>query len=481
MSGKCVLVIIFLLIFIVLLFPVSAQQIFDEMNLIDISNEQGIKSTIIRDPEQALLIVKTQISSMRVQSNNIIHKSEQVSPGTWHILLAPGTHRISFQAEQFISMQKRFYFNAKEVKGVRIRVIPATQRKEEKNTGIVVIKSEPDSAQVYLNDQYYGVTPYLGKILSGRYKLQLKKEPFLPYEQAIIILSNETLPVNIQLSRSLGTIDVASKPTGAEIKLDGRIIGKTPLQFSRIEMGRHRLMASLENFHTIELDFDLSKEKSSQTFNLSLRPKQAKLKIDGQPLNALVKINDTERGALPLDTMTMKYGIYDLHISKPGFYAYDERISIDKTEPYSLDIKLKPKSKYSGLLYSTLLPGSGQIYSGRTMQGFILGGAAITGLTVSIVLHSDYKNKRDQYMADKEVYDKNTDLGIMNELFNKMQNSYDPMEKAYDSSRIVMGITLAVWLYNMVDVILFFPGQEGLYLSSNLQNGRNMLSLNLKF
>ena len=48
----------------------NAQQIFDEMELIDISDEPDIKSSIIRDPNQALLIVRSQISDLSFQSNN---------------------------------------------------------------------------------------------------------------------------------------------------------------------------------------------------------------------------------------------------------------------------------------------------------------------------------------------------------------------------------------------------------------------------
>jgi len=105
-----------------------AQEYLDEMELIDISKEQQIRSTIIRDPDQALLIVQTHIPNLRFQSNNVIHKIEQPRSGTWQIRLAPGTHRMSFQADGFMATQKRYYFNPKQVIGVKIRVIPSAER-----------------------------------------------------------------------------------------------------------------------------------------------------------------------------------------------------------------------------------------------------------------------------------------------------------------------------------------------------------------
>jgi len=471
---------IFIYCSFILWYPVYAQQFLDEMELLDISDNQDIRSTIIRDPQQALLIVKTQISTMRIQSNNIIHKSEQVEPGTWHIHVAPGTHRISFQAEQFISVQRRFYFNAKEVIGIMIRVIPAARRKEEKNTGIVVIQSEPDSAEVYLNDQYYGITPYIGKILAGRYKLGLKREPFLPYEQPIIIISNETLPVNITLNRTLGSMEVYSNPNGVEIELDGQIIGVTPLNFSKIEKGNHILKASLEYYNSFTTEFSISEEKKSHKFNIVLKPKESQLMFKGAPQSALVKINGEELGNLPIERTNINYGIYNLHVSKPGFHSHEQRITIEKSEPYIYEIKLKPKSKPLALLYSAVIPGSGQIYSDRITQGAIIGGTALFGVAFSILSGNNYASRKEDYLADRAEYDNNTDLGKMNDLYVQMQNSYDTMEKAYDTKQIVLGITAAIWLYNLIDVILFFPGQEGFYFTSNAHGEHTMLTLSLE-
>ncbi len=115
----------YILILINLLF---SQQFLDEMKIIDISNDADVKSTLIRDPQQALLVVKTQIPDIRIQSNNKILKTVETRSGVWHIRLAPGTHRISFQAAGFIAVQQRFYFHPKDVKGVNIRVIPAMER-----------------------------------------------------------------------------------------------------------------------------------------------------------------------------------------------------------------------------------------------------------------------------------------------------------------------------------------------------------------
>jgi TM2 domain-containing membrane protein YozV len=458
-----------------------AQQILDEMQLVDISKEQAIRSTVIRDPAQALLVVKTQISSLRIQSNNIINKAEQVGPGTWHILLVPGTHRLSFQAEGFISVQERFYFNSKDVKGIRIRVVPAAEKKEEKNTGIVVIKSTPDSAAVYFNDQFYGVTPYLGKTLAGQYKLELKKEPFLSHRETVIIVSGETLPINVRLSSSSGSVEVSSNPVSARVEIDDRYIGQTPIVFTQLTKGMHKIKVTLENHEPFNSKFETSEKNRSQKFNISLIPQESSLTILGIPAKANVYIDGNETGFLPLENQKILYGSHHVSVTKPGFYSYDENILINKREPYTLDIKLAVKSKQSALLYSALLPGSGQFYSGRTTQAIIVGAATLGAAVTTVLFYNNYLDKKDTYSANKNAYDTNTDLGKMQSLYNTMQDSYGEMDSADSRVKFMFFLTAVIWIYNVVDAYMFFPELSELDLTADTQAQQTSLRLSIKF
>jgi hypothetical protein len=65
--------------------PLTAQQFLDEMEVSDISDSPEIKGNIVRDPKQALLIVKSQISQLRFLSNNFINNLQEREPGKWYI------------------------------------------------------------------------------------------------------------------------------------------------------------------------------------------------------------------------------------------------------------------------------------------------------------------------------------------------------------------------------------------------------------
>ena len=298
---------------------IFSQEFLDEMQLVDISNQADIKSTIIRDPKQALLIVKTQIPGIRFQSNNIIKKIDEIEPGIYHIYVSPGTHRMVFQADGFISNKQRFYFNPKDVKGIQIRVVPAAEKKKERNVGYIVIKSEPDSAEIYINDQFYGLTPYVGKMVSGRYNIKIKKEMFIPYEEEIVMIPGETLPLNINFYQKLGKIKVITTPAGASIYIDDEYVGNAPNEISKLYIGKHKLKITHDGYKDFTTQFEISKDAQSLSFDIPLILKKSKLSVIGNPLDAKVTVDNNEVGALPVKNVSIGFGTHLVKVQKKGF------------------------------------------------------------------------------------------------------------------------------------------------------------------
>jgi hypothetical protein len=459
----------------------SAQQVLDEMELIDISEEQSVKSTIIRNPEQALLVVRSQLATLQIRSNNKIFSDREVTPGTRHIQLAPGTHRISFQAEGFISLQQRFFFLAKEVKGVQIRLIPAAERSVDRNSGILIIRSEPDSAQVFLNEQYYGITPYTGKLIGGRYKLELKKNLYETYNREVIIVAEETMPFNIIMEPNAGSLIVTSTPDKALVMLNDRELGRTPLTFDKLAQGNHRLKISLKDYQPFNTAFMITDANRTQVYHIPLRLKESLVSFQGSPQTATLKIDGKKAGQLPLDTLRLTYGSHDIKVTKPGYFSYKSSILIDKPEPMIRTIQLQPVNKNTALIYSTVLPGSGQFYAGQRVKGIALGTATLTGLLISLSLNSSYLDKNDTYQVQKTAYDSNTDLGKMDELYAGMVDSYDVMKDAHQKMQISAALTAAIWLYNIADIYFFFPKRETRQVRLGLNVGRPSLLIQFDF
>ncbi|MEL6823462.1 MAG: hypothetical protein AAFP70_17015, partial [Calditrichota bacterium] len=142
-----------LILAIGLVSSLQAQQILGKMVLEDISDSQEMRTTIIRSPERALLIVTSQIPNLTFETNNEIFSVEERTPGTWHIILTPGTHRLTIRADGFVSLAKRMFFKSKDVKAYRVDILGSGDRSTGSEAlAELDLKMVPDDAEVFIND-----------------------------------------------------------------------------------------------------------------------------------------------------------------------------------------------------------------------------------------------------------------------------------------------------------------------------------------
>ncbi|HEY7059656.1 MAG TPA: PEGA domain-containing protein, partial [Vicinamibacterales bacterium] len=131
-------------------------------------------------------------------------------------------------------------------------------------TGRIVVRSTPEKAGVTINGRWRGRTPLtLDKMPFGNYSVRVVQRGYRP-EQSQFALSakNTDHSMSVRLSRErpaapatstraaapqepsstgayTGALFVDSRPTGANVLLDGRLVGKTPLRLSAVKIGSH--------------------------------------------------------------------------------------------------------------------------------------------------------------------------------------------------------------------------------------------------
>jgi len=460
---------LFIALLIVLPALLFSQQLLNEMEIIDSSDEEDVKSTIIRNPNTSLLIVKSQISNLLFKSNNRILESQQTSPGIWHIQLVPGTHRITFQAAGFISNQIRLFFNRNEVKGLRIRVVPTGETSEIVNSGLLVITSEPESAQVYIDNEPFAVTNYVGRFPIGTYQIRVEKQYFEAYEREINVSDGVITPVNINLTPLYGSIEVHSYPESARLILNGEEIGDTPFKSNRIQYGQHLLEINLPDYESVERIFLLNDSNKVENFSVRLTRRIAALTLALQPRQAHVFIDEKEITSLPVQNYPLTYGQHSVNIYRPGYSSYGHTFVVNTSDPIRLEINLEQKSKFIATLLSFLVPGTGQIYSGNSTRGVIIGASFIGGIAGTYLLNNLYSDERKKFLQSQQLYENNIDVNNMGSLYKKMMSTYENLDNLQNLTRILAGASAAIWLYGIFDAIFFFPELEysGIRLSSS--------------
>lgn len=128
--------------------------------------------------------------------------------------------------------------------------------------------------------------------------------------------------------------------------------------------------------------------------------------------------------------------------------------------------------RITGLAYSILVPGSGQIYLGHTTKGAAIAVGFFTGLVGAMVSQNNFIGNRERIQTLQYEY-LNSDRFTLAEYYWKQMVSVHNEQKTHEKSRNLFALATAViWSVNIIDY-LFFTKDKGpieFSLNPNTQN-----------
>lgn len=176
----------------------------------------------------------------------------------------------------------------------------------------------------------------------------------------------------------------------------------------------------------------------------------------------------TVAGTTPTTFSQKLSGYYRITAHLEGYETYHSSVVLSGHEATTIDIRMVPKTRLKAGLRSLVIPGWGQMYSGQHTKGLLITvGSAAAGLTAGL-LHVRFARERDQY---NDFRDKFSATRSVTEREKMLAQLYHFQKDAYDSERdrnIGLGILAGVWLYNVLDAVLFFPDYSISITGANL-------------
>jgi hypothetical protein len=118
------------------------------------------------------------------------------------------------------------------------------------------IRSEPSGALVTIDGRLSGATPTTVRALSpGTYVVRVARPGHVPREARVTLASASVRTLTFELEPGLdpaipstGALDVDSRPRGAEVVIDGRVFGRTPLRAPALRPGIHDVVLKLGGY-----------------------------------------------------------------------------------------------------------------------------------------------------------------------------------------------------------------------------------------
>ncbi|MCK6471221.1 MAG: PEGA domain-containing protein [Planctomycetes bacterium] len=151
----------------------------------------------------------------------------------------------------------------------------------------VHIESDPPGASLFINSTLVGATPYEWKHAGpGTYVLRFEKAGRAPQSRRLVV-GEEPASVAAKLpALSTGVLEVAIEPRGAEVLLDGELVGHTPLSLADAPAGQHELIVRKTNFKPFTARIEITPGEILRYADQSLDDKilaMLRAKIKGEP------------------------------------------------------------------------------------------------------------------------------------------------------------------------------------------------------
>lgn len=145
-----------------------------------------------------------------------------------------GTFKLAVRAPGHEVRRQDIQVQAGQVmrRAIKLKVQPA----------LVNVSSEPSGALVTIDGKPVGNTPIEGyKSLAGLHEVKVELAGYRPFKSSVKMKGGEPNEITATLVKGFGLLELSSAPGGAEVQIDGKAIGVTPLDKVKVQTGEHLL------------------------------------------------------------------------------------------------------------------------------------------------------------------------------------------------------------------------------------------------
>ncbi len=251
--------------------------------------------------------------------------------------VSSGKHNIKIVKENYLTIRQEIQVTPDDVL--------FKYNLQELEDALVIIKTNPDSASVYLDDVKIGITPLSKFYKPGDYNLRIEKKLCETYEAKLEITAPQT-EETYDLIESYSTLTINTYE-GAKVFLNGELI--TDLKNIKLEPMLINLKATMPKAQTIERQLvlkknekqtiDLYPEIATGTLQIAVTPLDAKIELKGDAGEYYTNIGGKAFKNIPT-------GYYDMKVTRKDHKTYEEKIRLIENEKINKQVILEKGRGY---------------------------------------------------------------------------------------------------------------------------------------
>jgi len=203
----------------------------------------------------------------------------------------------------------------------------------------------------------------------GSHRIYAELEEHYPIDQVIDVGLLADQSFAFEFVRLPGLLSFRTEPeAGAEVSLDGEVIGTTPIVDFEVRPGTHQIQYVAERYLTEVASVDVEGGHARQSISAALTPSWAPISVSSEPAGAEVRVDGRVLAVTPA-TVELTAGEREIEVALSGYNAWQRQVRVLADEPQTLETAILSLADGRLVLASTPADATVTIdgeYRGRT-------------------------------------------------------------------------------------------------------------------
>lgn len=185
--------------------------------------------------------------------------------------------------------------------------------------GFLNLDVQPEDATLRIDGRREGVGGFHDAIAAGDHRFEVLAPGFADSAWTARVAASDTVSARVALRALVGDLNVETVPAGAEVRVDGRVVGKSPVTVRGLAVAKpHRVEAARDGFGVARTDVSV-KADAVTAASLTLEMGKTDVVVTTEPGGDEVRVDGATRGASPVTISALTLGRHVFRAARDGF------------------------------------------------------------------------------------------------------------------------------------------------------------------
>ena len=250
-------------------------------------------------------------------------------------LLLKGEHQLSAQAPGYYPLRKTIQVSGEATQEIDVALQPLP--------GNLLVRSTLDDIELSIDDKKVASVPgTISDISRGAHKLEFAKYRYFTLQQEVDIEGlGKTQAIDSSLQPAWGQVEFRTVPEGAELFIDQRLIGQTPLSAEVLETGS-QLTLKAPGYKTLQQQVRVKAGSKAEHPLIEMIVADGTVAINSSPQGASITIDKQFKGTTPMDVAVAPFATHKIELFLEGYLNAKRSVRVKPEQQSQISVSLTP-------------------------------------------------------------------------------------------------------------------------------------------